>query len=212
MPPRCRRRLSRAVPTAPPPVPEADHITIRTPCPCRSASPPLSGRLRRRVTLHDERSPSTPLPLFLRGLLSRASSPPPPRRRTAASRRSPHLVGECCHRSGFPPSRRQEAPVSYHLYPHARRVASPSWVLERFPLLHLRHGSSAAGHAAMRARRAVTAPVCAHAQCHAVAGHVHYAHGPSRRCGRGPRATVQLGRAWIRRSGSQISFLFSEYI
>jgi hypothetical protein len=60
--------------------------------------------------------------------------------------------------------------VSYRLHPHAWQVASPQWVLERFPLLHLRHGSAATGRAAMRTRRAVTAPVCARAQRRAVAG------------------------------------------
>jgi hypothetical protein len=60
--------------------------------------------------------------------------------------------------------------VSYRLLPHARQVASPTWVLERLPLLHLCHGSTAADHATMRAGRAVTAPVCARAQHRAVAG------------------------------------------
>jgi hypothetical protein len=36
--------------------------------------------------------------------------------------------------------------------------------------------------------------------------------GPSRRRGREPRATVHLGRAWFRPRGTQIDFLFSEYI
>jgi hypothetical protein len=55
-------------------------------------------------------------------------------------------------------------------YP-SRAVASPPWVLEHHPLLHLRHGSPTAGRAATRARRAVTAPVCARAPRRAVAGH-----------------------------------------
>jgi hypothetical protein len=37
--------------------------------------------------------------------------------------------------------------VSYRLHPHARRVASPSWVLELRRLLHLRCYSAAAGRA-----------------------------------------------------------------
>jgi hypothetical protein len=51
--------------------------------------------------------------------------------------------------------------VSYHLHPHARRVTSPSWVLERRLLLRLRRCSAAAGCATMRAWRAVTALACA---------------------------------------------------
>jgi hypothetical protein len=43
-------------------------------------------------------------------------------------------------------------------------------------------------------------------------GHVHCAHGPNRCCGHGPRATMQLGRARFRPSGSRTSFLFSKYI
>jgi hypothetical protein len=58
--------------------------------------------------------------------------------------------------------------VSYRPHPHAQRVASLPRVLERLPLLHLRHGSATAGRAAMHARSAVTAPVCAHAQRRAV--------------------------------------------
>jgi hypothetical protein len=42
-------------------------------------------------------------------------------------------------------------------------------MLERLPLLHLCHSSVTAGHAAMRARRAVTAPVCARTPRRAVA-------------------------------------------
>jgi hypothetical protein len=71
--------------------------------------------------------------------------------------------------------------MSYRLHPHARRVASPPWVLERLPLLHLHHSRAAAGRAATLARRAVTAPVCARAPRRAVAG----------RAGRG-----QPGKLW----------------
>jgi hypothetical protein len=69
----------------------------------------------------------------------------------------------------FHPSRRQEAPVSYRLHQHVRRVASLPWVLERLPLLHLRHSSTAAGRTVTRARSAVTALVCAHVPRRAVA-------------------------------------------
>jgi hypothetical protein len=78
-------------------------------------------------------------------------------------------------------------------------------MLERLPLLHLRHGSTATGRAAMRAQRAVTAPVRARAQRRAVTGRtsrgrpgkvvgrVRCANGPRRHYGRGPRVTVQQG-------------------
>jgi hypothetical protein len=96
---------------------------------------------------------------------------PPPRCRTAAGHRSPRLVEERRRRSGFsPPPRRQGAPVSYRLHPHARRVASPPWVLECRLLLHLHHCSSAAGHAATRAQRTVTTSVCARALRRTIAG------------------------------------------
>jgi hypothetical protein len=91
---------------------------------------------------------------------------PSPRCRTAAGHRSPRLVGERCRRSGFsPPSHRQGVPVSYRLHPHARRVTSPPWVLERRLLLRLRRCSAAASHTATHARRASTlglghAPLC----------------------------------------------------
>jgi hypothetical protein len=60
--------------------------------------------------------------------------------------------------------------VSYRIHPHARRVASSPWVLKCRRLLHLRHCSAATGRTVMRARRAVTAPVCARAPRRAVAG------------------------------------------
>jgi hypothetical protein len=156
-------RLARVVPTAPPPVPEADHVAVRAPCPCPSTPPPLSGRLRRRETLHGERSPSTsPLAAFSPGTLEPSflspSTPTQDRRRPLDPlhrRRTPPPI------QFSPPSRRQEAPVSYRLHPHVRWVSSPPWVLERVPLLHLRQGS---------AQRAVTAPVCARAQRHAIIG------------------------------------------
>jgi hypothetical protein len=108
--------------------------------------------------------------------------------------------------------------VNYRLHPLARWVASPPWVLERLPLPHLHHGSATVGRATMHARRAVTAPVCAHAQRRTVTGHagrgwpgkavgrVRYANGSSQHCGRGPCITVQLGRARIQPSGSRIKF------
>jgi hypothetical protein len=47
--------------------------------------------------------------------------------------------------------------VSYHLHPHARRVASLPWVLEHRRLLHLCRCSATAGRAVTHARNAVTA-------------------------------------------------------
>jgi hypothetical protein len=90
----------------------------------------------------------------------------------------------------FHPSRRQETRVSCRLHPLAQRVASPSWMLESLTLFHLRHSSVTASRVVMRARRAVTAPVCAHASRVVRAG------GPRARCagrgqagpGHGPRA------------------------
>jgi hypothetical protein len=145
-------RLMRAVLTAPPPVPKADHVAVRAPCPCLSAPPPSRNP-------HGERSPSTPPPCHFfpttiePSFLSpstltqdcRRPPEPSPRRRTPPLIRFP------------PPSRRQEALVSYRLHPHVRRVASPPWVLERLLLLHLRHGSTAAGRATTCARSVVTA-------------------------------------------------------
>jgi hypothetical protein len=139
--------------------------------PLPSAPPPLFGRLRRREILHGERRPEHPLaafspwtvePSFLPPLLHPDAGPPPA---AGALTSSENAAADPIS----PPSRRQEASVSYRLHPHARRVASPSWVLERLPLVHLRHGSTAAGRAAMRAWRAVTAPVCARAPRRAVA-------------------------------------------
>jgi hypothetical protein len=111
---------------------------------------------------------STPLPPFSPGILApelplpphpnagpRQQPEPPPRRRTPPPSRF------------FHPSRRQEAPVSCRLHPLARRVASPPWMLERLTLFHLRHGSTTTDRDTTRARRAVTAPVCARAP-HAV--------------------------------------------
>jgi hypothetical protein len=148
-------------------------------------------------------APSTPLPPFSPGTLEpdlplplhpdagpRRPPEPPPRRRTPPPSQF------------FHPSHRQEAPMSCHLHPLARRVASLSWMLERLPLLHLRHGSTTTSCAAMRARRAVTAPVCTRTQRRAVVGRagrgrpgkavgrMRYANGPSRHYGRGPRVTM----------------------
>jgi hypothetical protein len=146
-------RLTRAIPTVPPPVPEADHVTVRASCPCRARHHccPAASAVAKSSTVSGAPSAPPPLPLFLCGLLSRASSPPPPRRRTAtgALTSSENVAADPV----FPPSLRQEAPVSYRLHPHAGRVASPPWVLERLRLLHLRHGSATAGRAATRARR-----------------------------------------------------------
>jgi hypothetical protein len=115
-----------------------------------------------------------------------------------------------------PLSRRREAPVSYRLHPHAQRVASPPWVLKRLPLLHLCHGSTAPGRAArlesgdrsgVRSRAAPpSCGPCRPRPTRQTVGRVQCAHGPSRRCGRGPRATVQLGQARIRPSGIWLYF------
>jgi hypothetical protein len=93
-----------AVPTAPPPMPEADHVAVRAPCPYPSTPPPLSGRLYRRETLHGERSPSTsPLAAFSPGTLESSflspSTPMQDRRRLP----EPSLIRERRRRSGFPP-------------------------------------------------------------------------------------------------------------
>jgi hypothetical protein len=131
---------------------------------------------------------------------------PPPHRRTPPPSRFFHH------------SRRPEAQVSCRLHPLARRVASSPWMLECLPLFHLLHGSAADSRAAMRARRAMTAPMCARAQRRVVTGragrgrhgkavgHVRYANGPRRHCGHGPHVTVQLGRTRIWPSDSRINF------
>jgi hypothetical protein len=78
--PRCRRRLASSHTRHPDrATSHARSRTRRRPSvvPLSSVPPPLSGGLRRREILHGERSPEhPPLRLFLRGLLSRASSPP----------------------------------------------------------------------------------------------------------------------------------------
>jgi hypothetical protein len=128
----------------------------------------------------------------------------------------------------FFPSHRQEALVSYRLHPLARRVASPSWMLEHLPLLHLRHGSTAAGLAATRAQRAVTAPVCTRAQRRAVAGRAGRGRpgkpwaacatqaeaklGHTRAAQADCAGTVQLGRSGFGPVIVELFFLFSEYI
>jgi hypothetical protein len=205
--------------TAPSPVSEADHVAVLALCLYPTVPPPLSGRPRRHEPLHSERSPEHRLATFLSGTLApelplpphldtgtRRPPEPPPRQRTPPPSRF------------FHPSHRQEAPVSCRLHPLARRVASPPWMLERLTLFHLRHGSAAASRAMKHARRVVTAPVCARAQHHAVAGRagrgrpgkavgrVRCANGPHRHCGRGPCVTMQLGCARIRPSDSRINF------
>jgi hypothetical protein len=126
-----------------------------------------------------------------------AANPPPLHRRTATNHWSHRLIREHRRRSSFsPPPRRQGTPVTYRLHPHARWVASPPWVLKRCRLLHLHHCSATAGHAAKRARRAVTAPTCVQAPRRAAQAKSSPASrgphalctGASQRCGRGPRA------------------------
>jgi hypothetical protein len=114
-------------------------------CPC--APPSLSSR--RRELFHGERSPSPLLPLFLpwkvepSSLALHPDAGPPPA--TGALTSSENATADPV--SPPPPPRRQGALVSYRLHPHARRVASPTWVLEHHLLLHLRHCSAVAGRA-----------------------------------------------------------------
>jgi hypothetical protein len=117
--------------------------------------------------------------------------------------------------------------VSYFLLPHARRVASPPWVLDRRRLRHLRRRVTCA-------RRAVTALACtvrpesgdrsgvgraapsraAQAEASpASAGHAlrtraaHAVHvGQAASVSVGHTCTVHLGRAWFRPSGSRFKF------
>jgi hypothetical protein len=100
----------------------------------------------------------------------------------------------------------------------------PPWVLERLPLLHLRHDSAAAGRTATRAQRAVTTPVCARAPRHAVAGRV----GRGRPSKPWAACVVPMGRAgavdvghallcnWAERGFGPVTFdyifIFSKYI
>jgi hypothetical protein len=105
-------------------------------------TPPLS-ELRRRLTSHMP-VPTTPSSMF--GADCRCLSVPP------------SLSGRLRHHEVFH-GERSPSP----LHPHARRVASPPWVLESRLLLRLCHCSTTAGRATTRAQRAVTAPVCAHA-------------------------------------------------
>jgi hypothetical protein len=84
------RRIPTAVPTAPPLsesrrcltscalIPTTPSTVSKADQRCLSAPPSLSGRLRRRVLVHGERSPSLFLPLFFRGKLSLAPSPSSP--------------------------------------------------------------------------------------------------------------------------------------
>jgi hypothetical protein len=135
----CRRLASRApVPTAPSSMFEADRR-------CSSVPPSLSSRLRHHELFHGERSPSPLLPLFLSWNVEPSSlSLHPdvgPLPATGALASSENASADPV----FPPPRRQGASVSYRLHPHAQRVASLPWVLERRLLLHLRHGSAIAG-------------------------------------------------------------------
>jgi hypothetical protein len=91
--------------------------------------------------------------------------------------------------------------VSYRLHPHARWVASPPWVLERRDA-RPESGDRSGVHsraAPSRAAQAEAGPASrgARAQCT----------GPSRRCGRGPRALCN----WAERGFGQwhlIIFLY----
>jgi hypothetical protein len=213
--PRCRLASRAPIPTASSSVSDADRR-------CPSVPPSLSGRLLRRELFHGERSPSPLLPLFLpwnvepSSLSLQPDAGPPPATRALAS------LENAAADPVFPPPRRQGAPVSYRLHPHARRVGSPPWVLERRLLLHLHHCSAAVGRDTCsesgdrsgvhsRAAPRHRGP-CRPRPAQQAVRRVRCAHGPSRRCGRGPCATVQLGRARFRPSGSRISFPFSEYI
>jgi hypothetical protein len=148
-------RLTCAVPTVPPPVPKADHVTVRAPCPCRVRHRrcPAASAVAKSSTVSG--APSAPPlaafslwtvePSFLSPLHPDVGPPPAAGALTSSENVAADPV--------FPPSLRQETPVSYRLHPHARWVASPPWVLERLRLLHLHHGSATAGRAATRARR-----------------------------------------------------------
>jgi hypothetical protein len=215
------RCLSRAValPCRARARPDRDVSRVRSQprrCPC--APPLLSGRLHRHKLLHGERNPEPPLLLlFLRGLLSRASSPlhpdaglplaagaltssenaaanpvsapspsarnsdelsppptcpagglsavdprapplaPPPHCSTAADRAA------TCARRAVTASVCARAPRRVVTARAGRGQLGKPWMLERLPLLHLCHSSAAAGYAATRARRSVTALVCARA-------------------------------------------------
>jgi hypothetical protein len=182
---------------------------------------PVASAVASSSTVSGARAPSCRF--FFRGMLSLAPSPSTPMQdRRRPPEPLPYWRTPPPIRFPLPPPRRQGAPVSYRLHPHARRVASPLWVLKRHLLLHLLYCSATAGHTPTRARRAVTAPVCARAlrRCgprrsrpaRQAVGRARCAHGPSRCYGRGPRATVQLVRTRFRPSDSRISFPFSEYI
>jgi hypothetical protein len=133
-------------------------------------------------------APSTPLPPFSPGTLvhelplpSHPDAGPrwppehPPRRRTP----SPSQF--------FHPSHRQEAQVSCRFHSLVRWLTPPPWMLERPTLPHLSHGSAGGGHTATRARRAVTAPVHAHAP--------HAGRGPAPPVGRGHHCAEATGWA-----------------
>jgi hypothetical protein len=105
-----------ALPTPPRLVSRALSRPRHLPCPKLTTSPserhaPARARHRRYPAASTVVKPSTvsgarappPLPLFLLGLLSRASSPPPPRRRTAAGCRSPHSSENAAADPVFPP-------------------------------------------------------------------------------------------------------------
>jgi hypothetical protein len=121
------------------------------------------------------------------------------------------------------PHRRRGAPMSYLPLPHARRVASPSWVLDRRRLHRLHRCSIATDHAATRARERwmlLRAPRCAAPSWAAQAEASPASAGRSlrtwaaraMRVGRagtvsvGHACTVHLGRALFRPSGSQFKF------
>jgi hypothetical protein len=176
-----RAGVPTAVPTAPP---RSPHRAIASPRarpsrphrrPCskptvavraRHCRCPAASAVTSSSTVSGARAPSCRF--FFRGMLSLAPSPstptqdrcrppePSPRRRTPPPIRF------------FPPPRQQGAPVSYRLHPHARRVASLSWVLERRLLLHLHHCSAAAGRDA-RPESGDRSGVCSR-PCHAIAG------------------------------------------
>jgi hypothetical protein len=105
-PPRCRRRPRLAsrppVPTAPSPMSEADHVTVRVLCLYPSVPPPLPGRLHRREPLQGERSPEhPPCRLFLRVHLRLSFLSLPTPTQDPASHQSPHLVRERRRRPSF---------------------------------------------------------------------------------------------------------------
>jgi hypothetical protein len=177
-------------------------------CPSASEPSPLPGRLRRREHDHGERRPSSPLAvlcpwsieLTLPSLLAIAGPPPaivaPPHRRDAAA--EPDFFSSPSTRSSGELAFRPPCLAGSHTIVGARppsfAPSPPLWRCRR-PRRDARVG-------------AVTAPACA-ALCRAVAGRTGRGRPSEHRLrprGRGPCATMHLGRAWFWPRGTQIDF------